>query len=110
MISPKSKLDTKTFLAGFIPDLLIENKIKINYSYQRGSIWKLNQKIELIRSIFNDYSIGILVSFVNEEGQDEILDGQQRLIAINQYIKNELDLSKTDIPHIVNLLKRKKHY
>ncbi len=35
--------------------------------------------IELINSINKRYSIGVLVLFINESGQFEILDGQQRL-------------------------------
>ena len=80
-----------------IPDLLSENKIYINKEYQRSDIWKHQQKIELIRSINNRYSIGALVTYINDNGQFEILDGQQRLIAIKQYLEDNLDLIKTDI-------------
>lgn len=80
-----------------IPDLLSENKIYINKEYQRSDIWKHQQKIELIRSINNRYSIGALVTYINDNGQFEILDGQQRLIAIKQYLEDNLDLTKTDV-------------
>ncbi len=74
------------------------DKIYINQEYQRGDIWKPRQKIELIRSAFNRYSIGVLVLFINERGQFEILDGQQRLLTIKQYLDGKLDVSKTEIP------------
>jgi len=80
-----------------IPELWDNNKIYINEAYQRSDIWTHTQKVELIKSIINSYSIGVIVLFINENNQFEILDGQQRLLAIKQYIKDELDLSDTDI-------------
>jgi hypothetical protein len=85
------------FVLAEIPRLFDSNKIKINNEYQRGDIWKPSQKIELINSVILRYSIGVLVLFVNEEGQFEILDGQQRLLTINQYLNDKIDLSKTEI-------------
>ena len=35
--------------------------------------------------------------FINDNGQYEVLDGQQRLLTIKHYLKNTLDLSDTDI-------------
>jgi uncharacterized protein with ParB-like and HNH nuclease domain len=43
------------------------------------------------------YSIGVLVLFINENGQYEILDGQQRLLTIKKYLNNDLDLTLTEI-------------
>ncbi|GAG08688.1 unnamed protein product, partial [marine sediment metagenome] len=51
----------------------------------------------LIRSIENRYSIGVLVLFINANSQYEILDGQQRLLTIKQYLEDKIDLSNTDI-------------
>ena len=72
-------IDFDKFVLAEIPKLFSNGKILINEQYQRGDIWKHSQKIELIRSIINRYSIGVLVLFVNEHDQYEILDGQQRL-------------------------------
>ncbi len=85
------------FVLAQIPKLFDAGKIFINQEYQRGDIWKHSQKIELIRSIINRYSIGVLVLFVNEHGQYEVLDGQQRLLAIHNYLLDKLDLDDTDI-------------
>ena len=80
-----------------IPSLFSENRININKEYQRADIWPHQQKIELIRSINNRYSIGVLVTYINDDKQFEILDGQQRLITIKQYLEDNLDLIKTNI-------------
>jgi hypothetical protein len=49
------------FVLAEIPELFSSGRIRINENYQRGDIWKDRQKIELIRSIYSRYSIGILV-------------------------------------------------
>jgi len=85
------------FVIAECPDLFSKNKIVINEEYQRGDIWKQTQKVELIRSIVSRYSIGVLVLFINEQGKYEILDGQQRLLTIKQYLVGKLDLSQADI-------------
>ena len=81
-----------------IPILVSGNTIFINEEYQRSDIWTHQQKIELIKSINNRYSIGVLVTYLNVNKQFEILDGQQRLIAIKQYREDNLDLTNTNIP------------
>lgn len=81
---PKQKvpdLDWGYFTIAELPELL-KNKIFINKEYQRGFIWRASQQVELIKSIENRYSIGVLVLFINDQGQYEILDGQQRVITI----------------------------
>ena len=89
-------IDFDNFVLGQIKNLLNENKIYINPSYQRGDIWTHTQQIELIRSIESRYSIGVLVLFINDTGQYEILDGQQRLLAIRKYLDGTLDLKDAE--------------
>lgn len=85
------------FVLAEIPNLFVSNKLKINTDYQRGEIWKSSQRIELITSIMNSYSIGVLVLYINSAGQFEILDGQQRLLTINRYLTDNLDLVDSDL-------------
>ena len=97
---PKQKvpdIDFKWWVIAELPTLFSDNKIYINKEYQRGDIWTHSQKVELIKSINNRYSIGVLVCFINDDKQYEIQDGQQRLITIRQYLKDKLDLTNTDI-------------
>ena len=86
-------IDFDYFVVDEIPKLFANEKILINEQYQRGDIWKNKQKIELIRSINNRYSIGVLVLFVNDDRKYEILDGQQRLLTIHEYLTDQLDIS-----------------
>ena len=96
-------IDFDKFVIKEVPRLFKQGKIFINKQYQRGDIWKYTQKIELIRSIINRYSIGVLVLFKNDKKKFEILYGQQRLLTINQYVGGKLDLEKTDIPKYKDL-------
>jgi hypothetical protein len=73
------------FVLGEIDELFQNGKIHINSDYQRGDIWTHRQQVELIESIKNRYSIGVLVLFINDQRQYEILDGQQRLLTVKKY-------------------------
>jgi hypothetical protein len=72
-----------------IKDLKIrwnKGKIHINKEYQRSYIWKLYQQKDLIESIMKGYSIGVLVVWENRDGQFELIDGQQRIRTILNYL------------------------
>jgi|GEM_PF-1271467 len=90
-------IDFGKFVIAEIPDLFNEKKIKLNYQYQRGDIWKYRQQTELISSINKRYSIGVLVLFKNDSDQYEILDGQQRLLTIKKYLEDKIELTDTEI-------------
>jgi hypothetical protein len=58
--------------------------------YQRDYVWELNDKVELIDSIFNNVDIGKFV-YVRVDKEDylyEILDGKQRIRAILDYYED----------------------
>ncbi|MDP2730261.1 MAG: DUF262 domain-containing protein [Dehalococcoidales bacterium] len=91
-----------------LSDLFANNKIFINTDYQRGDIWTPIQKVELIESINNRYSIGVIVLYLNDNGRFEILDGQQRLLTICQYINGTLDLMNSNMTPYSGLDKQEK--
>lgn len=103
-------IDFGNFALGTIKSLFDEKKIHINKEYQRGDVWKGNQKVELIRSIFNCYSIGVLVLYVNEKGIYEILDGQQRLLTLNKYVNDKIDLTNSGVKKYSELDENEKHF
>lgn len=73
----------------------LKGKIKFDAWYQRPEVWSKNKKQKLIDSILNGYDIGVIyLRDINDEEYDyEVLDGQQRLRAIDQFIDGEY---KTD--------------
>jgi hypothetical protein len=90
-------IDFEFFVISQVNELFKEGKICINEEYQRGDIWKQTQQIELIKSIEKRYSIGVIVLYINDKGQYEILDGQQRLLTIHKYLNDNVDLTNTEI-------------
>ncbi|MCJ7497176.1 MAG: DUF262 domain-containing protein [candidate division Zixibacteria bacterium] len=108
---PKQKvpdIEFNYFVLAQIKDLLDSNKIFINPNYQRSDMWTYTQQVELIRSITKRYSIGVLVLFINDRSQYEILDGQQRLLTIKKYVDDDIDLSHTDLLKYSDLEMREK--
>jgi len=87
--------------------------------YQRDYVWELNDKVELIDSIFNNVDIGkfVYVRIDDEKWREsgykysyEVLDGKQRIRAILDYYEDRFpykgkyysDLSPRDRSHIKN--------
>ena len=67
-------------------------RLVINMEYQRSEVWKPPKKKLLIDSILNDYDIGSII-LRQKEDKWEILDGQQRLKAISDFVENKFPLS-----------------
>jgi len=67
-------------------------KLVINTEYQRSEVWKPPKKKLLIDSILNDYDIGSII-LRQKEDKWEILDGQQRLKAIFDFVESKFPLS-----------------
>lgn len=62
-----------------------QGKIVFNTEYQRSEVWKLPRKQKLIDSILKNYSIGMV--FLRENnGSLEVLDGQQRLRSLFEFM------------------------
>lgn len=87
--------------------------VDFNPYYQRPLEWKIQDKEELIDSIFNSIDIGKFV-FVfkgySDSYMDEVLDGKQRLNTIKEYYEDRFpykgkyfsDLSIKDKDHFTN--------
>lgn len=62
-----------------------KNILKLNFEIppvQRGLVWSPSQVIELWDSISKGYPIGSFTIYKDENGKDQLLDGQQRYNAI----------------------------
>jgi len=71
-----------------------QDRLVINAEYQRSEVWKLPKKQLLIDSILNDYDIGSIILRQKEDSKWEILDGQQRLKAIFDFVDGKFTLSE----------------
>ena len=67
--------------------------------YQRKSVWSKSKKQALMDSLFRRYYIPKLVirevRFSDNQTVNEIIDGQQRIITVQEYFDNQYPLPKT---------------
>lgn len=85
-----------------IRDLLAhkdDGMLTANPEYQRGNVWSRLQRQKLVDSVLRGYPIPLIYLHFIEKGRGllvsrvfEIIDGQQRLEAIQRYVKGEFAL------------------
>lgn len=66
--------------------------IELQPNFQRQEIWGTPKKRRLIDTILRDWSIPPIFLVVLEGGRMEVLDGQQRLAAIRDFVKGEFSV------------------
>lgn len=69
-------------------------RLNIRPSYQREFVYKDKQRDAVIDTVVNDFPLNVLYFAVNEDGTYEVIDGQQRLISICQYISGVFSINK----------------
>lgn len=74
-------------------------KLVFNTEYQRSEVWNLSKKQKLIDSIIKQYNLG-MIFLRRKDDLYEVLDGQQRLKAIFDFINNEYFTSAEFTPEI----------
>ena len=89
-----SNVDFKRYTISEIQKFRNDKKLFINISYQRSKVWKQQQKQALIDSILGNYPIGVLVLWENRKRNFEILDGQQRVETISDFMKNDFPVNE----------------
>lgn len=68
----------------------IENgEIDLQPNFQRGDVWPIAKKRKLVDTILREWSIPPVHVVVTETGALEVLDGQQRLTAIRDFIDDD---------------------
>jgi len=82
-------IDFKHFSIKEVKELWKNEKIFINKEYQRSIIWKPRQRKDLIESIMKGYAMGVLVIWKNREEKFEILDGQQRIRTVTDFLDDK---------------------
>src|SRR5690606_22378230 len=77
-------------------ELTISERINLSPSYHRGFIWSLPDQKALIITISKGYPLPNLFIRVLENGQMEMVDGQQRSITIIKYSQGVINLTYKD--------------
>src|SRR5712692_10225194 len=102
---PKRSSTTKDI--ALLQQLYKEGQLKLAPEFQRNSVWPTAAKAYLIDTIISDRPIPILFFQRATSAQTgrptyDVIDGQQRLRAIFEFLENRLRLSQTKDPSIKN--------
>lgn len=66
----------------------MDGRLNIRPIYQREFIYKDKQRNAVIETIRNGFPLNVLYWVENNDGSYEVLDGQQRLISVGQYVSS----------------------
>jgi hypothetical protein len=68
------------------------DKLDIRPKYQREFVYTGKQRDEVIHSIKKNFPLNVMYWVKTDQGNFEVLDGQQRTISIAQYVNNDFSL------------------
>lgn len=83
------------------------NELEMKPPFQRNPVWTDKQKSYLIDSILNEYPVPeiYMQEIVSEQGEVKyiLVDGQQRIRAILEFVNNEFSIDSKDSPQWADL-------
>ena len=113
MPNPIELMDVETRSIKLLTDMLKNNTLTIDDSFQRRYVWVPKNKISLIETILLGYPIPELYLWQNETDPESgdtkysIVDGQQRLGAVEAFITNQFRLNNSGLEFTENDYARK---
>ncbi len=69
-----------------------EGKLDIRPKYQREFVYTGKQRDAVIETIKNGFPLNVMYWVKTDQGNFEVLDGQQRTISIGQYVNNDFSV------------------
>ena len=86
----KIRVDQQMLSIKYMLELMEQNLIELNPGYQRRRVWKDNKrKSLLIESLMLRIPIPAFYFYENEDGKYQVIDGQQRLTTIKEFVNGE---------------------
>lgn len=67
-------------------------KLDIRPKYQREFVYTGKQRDEVIRTVKNNFPLNVMYWVKTDQGNFEVMDGQQRTISIAQYVNGDFSL------------------
>lgn len=81
----------------YMLELMEEDGIELNPGFQRNYVWKDNRrKSLLIESLMLGIPISAFYFYENEDGTYQVIDGQQRLTTIKEFVQGSFYLTKLE--------------
>lgn len=77
-------------------------RLDIRPPYQREFIYKDKQRDAVIDTITKEFPLNVMYWAVREDGNFEIIDGQQRTISICQYVKGDFSINGLAFHNLTN--------
>lgn len=68
---------------------IVNQELDLKPDFQRGEVWSSGKKKLLIDSIMRDWHVPPIHIVILSDGKAEVLDGQQRLTAIREFVENK---------------------
>ena len=89
---------TNNFFLPQIKDVIEESRtVNLRPEYQRRSRWTNKQKSLLIESFLLNIPVPPIFLFEGDLARYEVMDGQQRLLAIREFFSNDFRLSSLSV-------------
>lgn len=73
-------------------------KLNIRPAFQREFIYKEKQRNEVVHTVMRNFPLNVMYWVKSDDGNFEMLDGQQRTISICQYVKDEFSVVIEGMP------------
>lgn len=83
---------------------IMSQDIDLKPDFQRGEVWSISKKRKLIDSILRGWRIPPVHMIENGQYVDEVLDGQQRLATIRDFLANDIRIDGNLSPIDKNIL------
>lgn len=78
-------------------DEIAEKQLIVNPPFQRQSVWKKDRQSKLIESLLLNIPIPVLYFAEDDDGTRVVVDGQQRLRAIEEFRSGQYSLRKLEM-------------
>lgn len=75
-----------------------EKELELQPSFQRGEVWSISKKKRLIDSILRGWRIPPIHVVRKENFEEEVLDGQQRLVSIRDFCNDRFKIDGEILP------------
>ncbi|QJE96238.1 DUF262 domain-containing protein [Luteolibacter luteus] len=79
------------------------NELDLQPDFQRGEVWADSKKQRLIDTVLRDWHIPPIHVIERPSGKQEVLDGQQRLVAIRDFVHGKIRVNGNTAPFNADL-------
>ena len=97
----KIRVEPKNLSLKQVVEMIDDDDLDISPDFQRNSVWDATRKSRLIESILLRIPIPVFYFAMDKEGLMQVVDGQQRLTAISQFVNGEYALQ--DLEYLQDL-------